>query len=151
MAHQRKSQSLNTVVSMKPVRDGAGAKVVRYHWNVLVLRIIYDFGSEVPRLKPGVLVNSVETVELMEHLHQSGISCIACQLVVSGHERLRRGSFPCGIRTEWALRLVSPCSANILRSTFTHEESSLSTFLQVLLSEAPCIGHLDRNRSCSRS
>lgn len=56
------------MVSMKPISNCAGAKVVGYHWNVLVLRVIYDFGSVTPGLEPGVLSNSVEAVELMEYL-----------------------------------------------------------------------------------
>jgi hypothetical protein len=78
MAHYRKSQSLNAVVGVQTIGDGAGAKVIRYDRNVLILRIVHGLWSVVPRLKPCVLANSVEAMELMKHFDESGVTCIVC-------------------------------------------------------------------------
>lgn len=93
VAHQRESQSLDTVVSVEPIGNGAGAKIVRDQWNVLVLGVIHDFRPIVPGLKPGILANSVQTVELVEYLDQCGISCNICHLVVSRLGAIKEGEF----------------------------------------------------------
>lgn len=78
MAHQCKSKSFDTVVGMQSVSDCAGAEVIRYHWDVLVLSIIHCLWSVVSRLKPSILTNSVQTVELVEHFDEGGITSFVC-------------------------------------------------------------------------
>lgn len=78
MTHDCKSQSLDAMVSVQAIGDSAGSEVIRYFGNILVLSIVYGLWSVVPGLKPCVLANRVETVELMEYLDQGGVPSVIC-------------------------------------------------------------------------
>lgn len=91
VAHQCKPQSFNAVVGMKTVCNGAGAEVVGYDGNVLILGIVYHLGPVIARLEPGVLSKSVEAVELVEYLDQGGVTCAIIRLLVMpGHGTIEK-------------------------------------------------------------